>query len=380
LAVVGLTASLGVGVAWAQSQEGVFSAEGLQLLSDARVYAAFAVLNNRGYDREVERGPDPTQAARYNPVRQRLRERLKLGADTEKAADAFIRGHPDSAVRYVRAALSLEDAPAFAVPEGAALGGYEGLGKVMMASWNAGVGEMYDNDTAELRRVVKEALPTVDKLTKEAREVLRMGGSADDQFSVDGDSNERLVVVYNPLDSHGTQVRHRAGNARYVVLGPWKQVTDPGVLDPILVEFVHTLVAPETRKVGSSPQAVALFSKAGPDAARYEDTVDFLSDGFARAVAQRVLKRPVVLKVGLELEPAGPLAADFTRVVGELAKGSVPFGQAVGGMLESMVNPAPVPEGGAAAPAPGALTPPAAPAVPPVPAPAPKTKPAGKSP
>jgi hypothetical protein len=133
-----LLAAFAQAAAMAQSEEGVYSAEGVQLRSDARVHTLFAMLNERGFDRETDRAPQPTQAARYHEQRFRVRSKLKLGVDVQKQADAFLARHPDPVVRYLRASLQLGDAPRFALADGESLDGHEALVAVLGATWTAG--------------------------------------------------------------------------------------------------------------------------------------------------------------------------------------------------------------------------------------------------
>ncbi|MEW5849224.1 MAG: hypothetical protein AB2A00_10430 [Myxococcota bacterium] len=324
-------------VAVAQTEEGVFSAEGVQIHSDARIYTLFTMLNDRGLDREAERGPLPTEAPRYHPLRQRVREKLKVGQDAQKQADAFLAGHQDPVVRYVRAALSLEDAPKFDVPEGESLDGYEGLGKVLAAYWSAGAGEAYDNDVVDYRKVFREVLPKLDALTTDVRKALKMGGGVDEQFEESEDS-ARVVVIYNPLDAHGTQLRHATKAIRYVVLGPWKQVTDKGVLDAVLVEFVSTLVGPDVAKLAGSADAQAVYTKAGGASTGHASAASFLTEGLSQAVVRKVLKRPLVLRTGTVDDPALPLAAEFDRALEHLAASPDKLLGALPGMLQVMLG------------------------------------------
>jgi hypothetical protein len=349
-------------MATAQSEEGVYSSEGVQVRSDARVHALFAVLNDRGFDREAIRGPEPTRAARYHEQRVRLRQVLKLGVDVQKQADAFVAAHPDAPVRYLRAVLALEDAPRFGVPDGESLDGYGALAGVLAAAWSAGAADTYDDQLRDYRKASKDLLGPVDEATAKIRALLRMDGSAEEQFASEDDANERVVVVYNPLDSHGTQLRHHVGNSRYVVLGPWQHPTDKGVMDPLMVELARAVVGPDLRRLGNAPVVAQLHSAAGSAAAAFEDAQEYALEALSRAVARRTLGRPLVLKTGDDLEtelPAEPLAAAALEA---FSASQDTFAAALPGLIAraagSATTPAPTPPPGPAQAAPKASGPP----------------------
>lgn len=331
---------VGAGIGFAQSEEGVFSAEGVQIHTDARVHALFAVLNERGYDKESERGPEPTMAARYHALRQRLRDKLKLGQDVQKQADTFIASHPDNVVRYLRAALELGDAPSFDAPDGVNLGGYENLAKVLTSAWGAGAAEVYDNDVADYRKTHKDLLPKVDAMSADLRKLLRMEGGADEQFEQESDESGRVIVIYNPLDSHGTQLRHKSGKLRYVVLGPWKTLNDKGVMDPIIVEMARALIAPELVKVASTPPSQALFQRAGPVGSAFKGADEYLSEALSRVIARTILKRSLVLRTGSDADPELPAEADLMRAFNDVfLKGTNKLGDALPTVLAQAATP-----------------------------------------
>ncbi|MBI5498373.1 MAG: hypothetical protein HY904_25450 [Deltaproteobacteria bacterium] len=297
----------------AQSEEGVFSSEGVQLHTDARVYVLYGILNARGYDRETERGPPPTDAPRYSALRVHVRDTLKLGVDVEKAADTFLAGHADTPVRYLRAALALEDAPKFGVPEGADLGGYEGLSKLLAGAWSAGAAEAYDSDTVELRRASKEMLPVVDARAAELRKVLRLEATAEDLLAAESEGGDKVVVIFNVLDAHGMQLRHAVPGVRYVIMGPWKAVADKGVADPVIVEVARMLLAPEVKKVAKAPELAAYAARTGPAGAALGKPDEVVLEALSRAAARKVLGRPLLLRTGFDAEPELPGEADLLR-------------------------------------------------------------------
>jgi len=292
-------------------------------------------------------------------LRHRLRDKLKLGVDVQKAADSFIAAHPDNVIRYTRAVLELGDAPQFDVPDGVSLGGYEAISKVLASAWAAGAGEVYDNDVADYRKVHKDLLPRVDALSADLRKLLRMEGTTDEQFAAESDDSDRVIVIYNPLDSHGTQLRHRSGKTRYVVLGPWKVVSDKGVLDPVVVEMTRALLAPELARVASTPPSQALFQRAGAAAASYKTAQDYLSEALSRVVARAALKRPLVLRTGAEHDAELPAEADLARAFDAVfLKGTNKLADALPTLMAQAAQPgsAPAPE---ATPAPAAAAEPA---------------------
>lgn len=357
-------------VAFAQSDEGVFSADGVQLHSDARIHTLFGVLNARGYDQETDRGPSPTQAARYHPMRVHMRASLKLGPDVEKAADTFLASHTDDVVRYIKATLELEDAPKFGVPEGASMGGYEGLSKVLAQAWGAGGAAAYDEDIQDMRKGLKDMLPRLDSSAEQLRKLFHFTGSAEELLAAEAEGTDRLVLIYNPLDSHGVVVRHAVGTTRYVVLGPWAKVTDKGVLDPVLVELARNLALGDLKKAAQSPEAADLCKKAGGACAAM-GVENYVGELFGRAAARKVLGRALLLKNGL-----APEAELFGEA--ELAKALEAFGSsqdklpaALPGMLaKAAQGGAPAEAAPAATPAPATPATPAPPADPKKPAPA----------
>jgi hypothetical protein len=370
LAALAMFASL-VPAARAQSEEGVFSSEGVQLHTDARVHTLYGVLNARGYDQETDRGPQPTVAPRYHAIRTRMRDKLKLGTDVEKSADAFLQAHADSPVRYLRAALELEDAPRFGVPEGASLGGYEGLAKVLNQAWPAGVAEAYEADTQDLRKAAKEMLPKVDASSADLRKLFHQAGSAEELLAAETDGAERVVVVLNPLDSHGVQLRHASGTTRYVVLGPWNKVTDKGVMDPVVVELARMLAAVELKKAVAGPEAAELFKKAGPAGAALGNAEAYATEVFARAAARKVLGRALTLRTGLEAEADLPGEVDLAKALDAYAAGTDKLADALPGLFAAAAGNAP-----AATPTPAVTPTPAPKAADPVPPVEPKKTPA----
>ena len=300
---VGVLAVLGAcTLAHAQSDEGVFSAEGVQLRTDARIHTLFLLFNAQGYDQETVFGPPPLKAARYSEIRAQDRKKLALPEDVTKAADALITAKPLPVDRYIQAALSLADAPKFAEQDEENVKDLKGLSKLLSAAWAGGASEVYDEDSPRLREDAKALMARVEAFTADLRKGLRFEQSVDE--ALEAADADRVVVIINPLDAHGTQHRAKVGDARVVVLGPHTEMAAPGVLDAVAVEVARMVLYTELKKLGTSAPVTALYTGAGKAAEPYGNAAAYLSEVLSRAVARTVLGRPLVLRQG-----GTPLAA-----------------------------------------------------------------------
>lgn len=370
--MVGLAAAalLGASDARAQSDEGFFSAEGVQIRSDARLHTLFLVFNDRGYDDESDRGPLPLRAPRYSAVRAAARKKFQLKEDAVKLADPFVASHKDPVRRYVESALVLEDAPAFKLQEGRDNKGYEGITRLLITTWNGGAADQYDADNADIRKVGKDALARVDALTADLRKLLRLDGGVDEQFAAEAEDAPRLVVLLNPLDAHGTQYRVATPGIRHVVLGPVASIKEGTALDPVVVELATMLLHGELKKVGASDAAKALHKAAGPAAADLTPEA-YVSEAVSRAVARKLLGRALVLRNGADPVAELPAEAALLAEWNAFSSGTDAVSAALPGMLQrASTGAAPSP-----AAAPGAApspvgTPAATTIAPAVPAPA----------
>ena len=114
-----------------------------------------------------------------------------------------------------------------------------------------GAGDAYDNDNEEHRKAGKEVLTRTDKLSTELRKVLRADASAEEVL--DSDSNDKMVVVMNPLDTHGVQYRVKHGGVRSVAV----RVPAHVVARALAASFGAPITATSANRSGAVPAAVA---------------------------------------------------------------------------------------------------------------------------
>lgn len=202
----------------------VYSAGGLEVRADGRVFTLFALLNRLGYDAGTRYREHPVPAFRYGPARLRVREALMaVPPAVLSEAQAFFDAHPVPVEDYLARLLGGPQA------SGAARGldGLEALLERVEAAWPVAA---LRAETLELYRAEQRAwLPLLDAPLQQAARLLGLP-----------EGKPALEVVVNLLDAEGSIRRVETGRGWVLVVGP---ATRRPEVEPVVREFARCVLS-----------------------------------------------------------------------------------------------------------------------------------------
>lgn len=226
-----LTGALALGAATGQISDApdrLITPHGVELSSDGRVFVLFAALNALGYSDESERKGPPLRAPVYHPVRGSVREAMRKVEEAKLGElRRFFDANPATIEAYLAALLAhdlgldktVDDLPASAKN----LSGVVPLVKKLGA--DPALTKIFDDVAAEQRKHALELMGKLDKAFNAAGSQLGGGGVR---------APGRLVIVPNPLDSHGAVRTVELKNTTYLVVGPGLETATKAALQASL--------------------------------------------------------------------------------------------------------------------------------------------------
>ena len=284
---IGAVSASGARAEWSNAQS-MYTEDGVEIGTDARVFALFAMLNGLGYDDDTERGPAPLHRPLHTNARTKARANLGRQGPGMKALELVIGKNPVERDAYVAAVLELGPAPNF--DDKAATSPLAKAIAAPMRDWyneegGAGILRLVAD---EAKPTQKRLLPLLDKAVKATTALVRLGDKQD-QLLDDSGAVGRVVVIINELDAHSTVQREQKGDVTYVVVGPVAgDADDARIQNAAVTAYARTLVAreaPKGAKPGSLADASKLTARAG--GAKLDDkayATELLACAFARQV------------------------------------------------------------------------------------------------
>ena len=278
LAALALLAPATAGAAddWASS---LYSEGGVEVRADERVFTLFALFNAMGMNDAPILRKDPIVKRDYDPVRERVRDLLRIDPKLRPEFEKFFDSHPQPIRSYIAFVLALGDAPKFEVKgalpkEAANLKGFEALLAKFHASSKIGV--LFERETAAQRETLKQFAAMVDGPVAKSREILR---------HPETDTSPRLVLVVNLLDGRGSGYGVGFPDETYLVVGPLGKEPD---ISPAVKAFARVTVQEAAEKGFKSLKGGAdLFDEVKDSgfAVGAENVADYIAETVARAVA-----------------------------------------------------------------------------------------------
>ena len=246
----------------------LYTPEGVELRSDERVFALFAVLNATGYDDAPLARALPTPRRRFHPVRAHLRDELEAKDFALKGQlSAFFDAHPLPVDRYLRYAVTGK--------EPNELKGVEVLLAKAITAW--GLNELLFAAQVEYRQALKGYLRGLDTPLANARKVLK---------AVEG---RAPVVVMNLLDGQDEVKGVAAEGEVLLIVGPSERPNLEGLVEAYAR---LTLEGPVLRRAGAWAGGAAALREAQQSGARETSVPAYAATLLARAVALRATEAP----------------------------------------------------------------------------------------
>jgi hypothetical protein len=252
----------------------VYTPGGVEVRSDARLFALYALLNRAGYDRGPLRREHPVPAYRYPPARVRIREALATAdATVVERAEAFFDEHPVPLERYLAWALRSGEGVASGSPE-ATLGALLDRAE---ARWP--LASLRAENFGAYREAMRAWLPVLDGPLGKARQLLRIG-----------EGGPGVQVVVDLLEAEGVVRGLRVGREVLVVVGPSEQ---PDV-EAVVREYTRWVVSERVaeRMKGRWPQGSTLWRQAQALGVGEDSPEAYAVALLARALALRVVEAP----------------------------------------------------------------------------------------
>lgn len=261
---------------WANS---LYSEGGVEVRADERVFTLFALFNAMGMNDAPILRKDPILKREYDPVRERVRDLLRIDPKLRPEVEAFFDAHPQPIRSYIAFVLSVGQAPTFEVKgplprEAAGLKGFEALLARFHASSKIGV--LFERETAAQRETLKQFAALVDGPVLKARDLLR---------TPETDDSPRLVLVVNLLDGRGSGYGVGFPNETFLVVGPLGKEAD---ISPAVKAFARVTTQEAAEKGFKALKGGAdLFDEVKDSgfAVGAENVADYIAETVARAVA-----------------------------------------------------------------------------------------------
>lgn len=267
----------------ADAPDRLITAHGVELSSDGRVFVLFAALNALGYSDESERKGPPLRAPVYHPVRESVREAVRK-LDPAKLAELrkFIEQHPAPIEAYLSAVLAQDlalDKPIDELPASAKnLAGVVPLIKKLGAE--PALTKIFDDVALEQRKHALELMGRLDKTFAAAPQ--HVGGTG---LRAPG----RLVVIPNPLDSHGAVRTVELGKTTYLVVGPGLESATKATLQASLRPLAKTWAAKGYAGAAKLKRHWDGLKGIKSINSRYKDGEAYAAETLTRAVAYKIL-------------------------------------------------------------------------------------------
>lgn len=274
---------------WGKSSS-LFSADGVEVSLDTRVFGVYALLNAIGYDAEVQLGEPPLHRPQFSAPRQEVRSRMGRPGPASQMMKKIVTDFPLPASAYTKAAIELGAAPKFVAPPDASP-----LAKALVAplqSWHneEGGAATFRAVTPMSSAAQKKVLSQVDALCATLAQNVNLG-SEEDQLLDDSGTEGRVVVILNELDAHGTLVRAQQTDTTYLVSGPAKDERGGAALThATALAFARTLYAGEVKKNASKAGLAEQRTTLTKDAqAVLPDAESYLTEVLACGLLRKVL-------------------------------------------------------------------------------------------
>lgn len=257
----------------------MFTGNGLELRRDDRVFTLFAALNAAGFERAEQTRDLPFPKRLHHPLRTRIRQSLpRPDSAIVKKVDAFLDAHPLPVEAYVKAALSLGDAPGFAQGEGfpAEL---DGLGPLLAEfAKAAGLEKNEKANALAYRDELRRLRDAVDEPFLALRAAYRLN---EEEAPV-------LQLVPNPLDAVTAAVAFRTPDDFHIVVLGAPRPDGPTDLSGALAAYSELLAreAAAELAVDALQAAIAPLQKEG--ALPEMSAAELVAGSLHRAVAARL--------------------------------------------------------------------------------------------
>jgi len=263
---------------WATS---IYSAGGVEIRADERIFTLFAALNELGHDEAPITRQFPVPKREFYPIRQQVRDAVGISPALRAKFEVFFDEHPLPMQSYVAYTLALGDAPTFKL-EGAAPAGTEslkGLETLLGEFYTAArIKEIFARVTNAQREALKDFSPVVDKPINETRSVLKLEETEDSPL---------VVIIVNLLDGRGSAYGVTLGDETYLVVGPGSATG--GAIDPapIARAFARASLQPLAAGKGRALRNGAdLLREVRAGYGMTTDNLDdYIAESFARVVA-----------------------------------------------------------------------------------------------
>jgi len=252
----------------------LYTAGGLELRPDDRVFTLFALFNAVGFDQGELARREPVPRVVYTAVREQVRARVASGDPEVRAlADEFFDAHPGSIAKYLSAAVQGRP-PGFEPPPAA--GELKGLSPILAKAWtgwalDALIAEAHDSQ----REALKGWLPLLDAPIGRARAALRLPGTL------------RLTVIGNLLDApDAVRVAAASPGELFIVVGP----SEAPSVEAMVRELARAQLAPViARQVDRWEMGSRVLREARAVGAQETSVREFAISALSTAVALKAI-------------------------------------------------------------------------------------------
>lgn len=240
----------------AEAPDRLITPQGIELVSDGRVFVLFAALNGLGYSEETQRKGLPLAAPVFHPVRAQVREAMRKLDEEGKLADIrkFFDANPASIDAYAAALLAqdlgLDKTTSEPTADVKKLAGVAALVKKLGA--DPSLAKVYEDALVIQRKQAVELMGRLDKTFAAAKKHLNL---ADFRGPAD------LVVIPNPLEAHDSVRVVTVGKTTYLLVGPGLDTATEAVLNAALRPVVRAAVA---KSYGNAPKLKKQWSEIKP--------------------------------------------------------------------------------------------------------------------
>ncbi len=279
------TFALAVGTAQiGDAPDRLVTPQGVELVSDGRVFVLYAALNGLGFSEETERKGPPLAAPIFHAIRADVREGMRKVDEDGKLADLkkFLDANPAALEDYLAAVLAHDLALGKAGPD--LTGDAKKLAGVAPLLEKLGnepeLVALFDKTADAQRKLAKELADRLAKTFEAAQKHLGLDALRGDL---------QLVVLPNPLDAQGAVRRFRLGSTQYLVVGAAAEVATEAVLEANLRSFLAPHVTKAWAQAAKLQKAWGDVRRSKAIQARFADGDAYVTEHLADALTFQIV-------------------------------------------------------------------------------------------
>jgi hypothetical protein len=318
----GAPRAFGLGESFVDS---IYSAEGIELRADIRVFNIMAVMNAMGWREDTRALPPPTKMALLPPLRTKLIQEIgALSPALREALQVYFTQRPEPVERYLLAALAFDPMQADNAQHAASWSDWNKLSDKFMTEKR--MPDIASHFAPDYKAEMLRRMSDIDLWTKAVLDYLRIDDSClNDPVAVD--NPRRVIYVLNLVGPYATNLRIDVDNFFYVIAGADEKPTPQALMAAWLAAMLAPRMDGRAGHWEAYTAAWTAESAKRPLAPGFRSMSDWVAENLARSIAMHVFaprdQHPALLRA--EAEAGYPLTASLEALLKTYETGDASF-------------------------------------------------------